>query len=36
VIGDKEDFREGKKLKDNNFSGSNSNGKRKCDEPITA
>jgi len=32
---DEEDFQEGKRLKDNNFSGSNSSGKRKRDEPTT-
>jgi len=31
-----EDFQEGKRLKDNHFSGSNSSGKRKRDEPTTA
>jgi len=31
-----EHFLEGKSLKDNNFSGSNSRRKRKCDKPITA
>jgi len=31
---DEEDFQEGKRLKDNNFSGSNSSGKRKRDQPI--
>jgi len=35
AVCDEEDFLEGKRLKDNNFSGSNSSGKRKCDEPIT-
>jgi len=36
VVRDEEDFQEGIKLLDGNFSGSNSSGKRKCDEPTTA
>jgi len=36
AVRDEESFREGKSLKNNNFSGSNSSGKRKCDEPTTA
>jgi len=36
AVRDEEDFQEGKKLKDNNFSGSNSSGKRKRDEPTMA
>jgi len=35
AVRDEEDFQEGKRLKDNNFSGSISSGKRKQDEPIT-
>jgi len=35
AVRDEDDFQEGKRLKDNNFSGSNSSAKRKCDEPIT-
>jgi len=35
AVRDEEDFQEGKRLKDNNFSGSNSSGKRKRDEPTT-
>jgi len=35
AVPDEEDFQEGKRLKDNNCSGSNSSGKRKCDELIT-
>jgi len=35
VVRDEEDFQEGKRLKDNIFSGSNSSGKRKRDEPTT-
>ena len=31
AVRDEEDFQEGKRLKDNNFSGSNSSGKRKPD-----
>jgi len=34
AVRDEEDFQEGKRLKDNNVSGSNSSGKRKRDEPI--
>jgi len=33
---DEEDFQEGKRLKDNNFPGSNSSGKGARDEPTTA
>jgi len=33
---DEQHFQEGKRLKDNDFSGSNSSGKRKRDEPTTA
>jgi len=36
AVRDEEDSQEGKRLKDNNFWGSNSSGKRKRDEPITA
>jgi len=36
AVCDEDDFREGKRLKDINFSRSNSSGKRKCDEPKTA
>jgi len=36
AIRNEEDFQEGKKLKGNNFLESNSSGKRKCNEPITA
>jgi len=35
AIRDEEDFQEGKRLKDNNFSGSNSSGKRKREELTT-
>jgi len=35
AVRDEEDFQEGKRLKDNNLSGSNSSGKRKRDEPTT-
>jgi len=35
AVRDEEDFQEGKRLKYNNFSGSNSSGKRKRDEPTT-
>jgi len=35
AVRDEEDFQEGKRLKENNFSGSNSSGKRKRDEPTT-
>jgi len=35
AVRDEEDFQERKRLKDNYFSGSNSSGKRKRDEPIT-
>jgi len=35
AVRDDEAFQEGKRLKDNNFSGSNSCGKRKRDEPTT-
>jgi len=35
AVRDEEDFQEGKRFKDNNFSGSNSSGKRKRDEPTT-
>jgi len=35
AVRDEEDFQEGKRLKDNNFLGSNSSGKRKRDEPTT-
>jgi len=35
AVRDEENFQKGKRLKDNNFSGSNSSGKRKRDEPIT-
>jgi len=35
VVRDEEDFQKGKRLKDNNFSGSNSSGKRKRGEPTT-
>jgi len=35
AVRDEGEFQEGKRLKDNNFSGLNSSGKRKCDEPIT-
>jgi len=34
AVRDEEDFQEGKRLKDNIFSGSNSSGKRNRDEPI--
>jgi len=34
AVRDEEDFQEGKRLQDNNFSGSNASGKRKSDEPI--
>jgi len=33
---DEEDFQEGKRLRDNNFSGLNSSGNRKHEEPTTA
>jgi len=36
LVHDEEDFQEGKRLQDNNFSGSNSSGKRKRAEPTTA
>jgi len=36
VVRDEEDFQEGRRLKDNNFSGSNSCGKTKRHEPTTA
>jgi len=36
AVRDEEDFQKGKQLKDNNFSGSNSSGKRKRHEPTTA
>ena len=36
AVRDEEDFQEGKWLKDNNISGSNSSGKRKHNEPTTA
>jgi len=36
AVHDQEDIQEGKKLKNNNFSRSNSSGKRQCDEPTTA
>jgi len=36
AVRDEEDFQGGKRLKDNNFSGSNSSGKRKRDELTTA
>jgi len=36
AVRDEEDFQEGKSLKDNNFSGSNSSWKRKRDQPTTA
>ena len=35
AVRDEEDFEEGQRLGDNHFSGSNSSGKRKRDEPIT-
>ena len=35
-VSDQEDFHEGKMLMENNFSGSNSSGKRKRDKPTTA
>jgi len=35
AVRDEEDFQEGKNLKDNDFSGLNSSGKRKCDAPVT-
>jgi len=35
AVRNEEHFQEGKRLKDNNFSGSNSSGKRKRDEPTT-
>jgi len=35
AVRDEEHFQEGKRLKDNNFSGSNSSGKRKWYEPRT-
>jgi len=35
AVCDEEDFQEGKRLKDNNFSGSNSSGKRTRDETTT-
>jgi len=35
AVRDEEDFQEGKRLKDNNCTGSNSSGKRKQDEPRT-
>jgi len=36
AVRDEEDFQEGKRLKNNNFSGLNSSGRRKRDEPTTA
>jgi len=36
AVRDEKDFQEGKRLKDNNISGSNSSGKKKRDEPTTA
>jgi len=36
AVRDREDFQEGKKLKDNNFPESNSSGKRKRHKPTTA
>ena len=36
AVCEENDFEEGKRLKDNNFSGSNSSRKRKPDEPTTA
>jgi len=35
AVHDEEDFQEGKRLRDNNFAGSNSIGKRKRDPPTT-
>jgi len=35
AVRDEEDLQEGKRLKDNNFSGSSSSGKKKRDEPTT-
>ena len=35
AVRDEKDFQEGKRLKDNNFTGSNSSGKRKRDKPIS-
>jgi len=36
AVRDEENFQEGKRLKDNNFSWSNSSRKSKPDEPMTA
>jgi len=36
AVYNEEDFQEGKRVKDNNFSGSNSSGKRKRDQPTMA
>jgi len=35
AVRDEEDFQEGKRLKDNNFAGSNSSGQRQRDAPVT-